>query len=63
MQSDFGLLIDGATLSSSGRERVTVINPANGDAIGDVAFASVTDLERAIATAVKGLREWQAVAP
>ncbi|UHD45785.1 NAD-dependent succinate-semialdehyde dehydrogenase [Aureimonas altamirensis] len=63
MNSNFELLIDGRALSGSGRERAPVINPATGDSFGQVAFASNEDLDNAVASAVRGLREWRSISP
>lgn len=61
MASAFQLLIDGADREGSDGRSEPVLNPATGESIGGVAYASPTDLEEAVAAAARGLREWRAV--
>ena len=63
MNGDFNLLIDGKDRAGSTGESEAVINPATGEAVGRVAYASTQDLEDGIAAARRGMREWQAVVP
>jgi NAD-dependent aldehyde dehydrogenases len=63
MNYDFNLLIDGSKRAGSTGESEPVVNPATGEAIGRVAYASSDDLHDVVATASRGLREWQAIAP
>ncbi len=63
MQRDFKLLIDGNSRAGSTGESEAVINPATGESIGRVAYASNEDLNNTVAIAARGLREWQAVPP
>jgi len=63
MNGDFNLLIDGQDRAGSTGESEAVINPATGEAIGRVAYASTQDLEETVAVAVRGMRDWQAVVP
>lgn len=63
MRSDFNLLIDGREREGSTGESEPVLNPATGEAIGRVAYASLADLAETVAVAVRGMREWQAVVP
>ena len=59
--SEFKLLINGAL--RDGAESADVLNPATGESIGKVAYASTADLDEALGVASRGLAEWQAVAP
>lgn len=63
MTSEFLLLIDGRHRDGSGGESEAVLNPATGETIGRVAYATAADLDDALALAVRGQREWQAVPP
>lgn len=63
MSSDFLLLINGADREGFGRRSEPVLNPATGESIGRVAYASDADLEDAVEAASRGLREWSAVTP
>ncbi|WGD29719.1 NAD-dependent succinate-semialdehyde dehydrogenase [Ancylobacter sp. WKF20] len=55
------LFIDGAWTAGSGSRRGTVLDPATGLATGEVAFAEVADLERALAAAERGFAVWKKV--
>lgn len=61
--SEFPLLIDGRWREGSLRTGADVLNPATGESIGRVAYASTADLDEALAVASRGLREWGAVPP
>lgn len=63
MTHEFRLLIDGAERAGSTGETAPVVDPATGEAIGAVAYASAQDLDEAIAAAAQGLREWSATPP
>jgi succinate-semialdehyde dehydrogenase / glutarate-semialdehyde dehydrogenase len=60
---DFNLLINGRKRAGSTGESEAVINPATGEVIGRVAYASSEDLHDIVATAARGLREWQTTPP
>ncbi|MDQ0469806.1 NAD-dependent succinate-semialdehyde dehydrogenase [Labrys wisconsinensis] len=55
------LFIDGAWSAGSGARRGTVVDPATGAAIGEVAFAEAADLDRALTAAERGFRAWRKV--
>ncbi|WP_207478385.1 NAD-dependent succinate-semialdehyde dehydrogenase [Arenibaculum pallidiluteum] len=59
----FNLLIDGVERAGSTGESEAVLDPATGEEIGRVAFASLDDLDDAIAAASSGLRQWRATPP
>src|SRR3546814_20059202 len=61
MYPDTQLHIDGAWTDAAGGETLAVINPATEEAIGKVAHARVADLDRALAAAERGFREWTTV--
>ncbi len=63
MKADFKLLIDGRDCEGSTGQSEAVVNPATGETVCRVAYASETDLEEAVAIAVRGMRDWQAVVP
>ena len=57
-QADLALFIDGAWQSGEGREGAAVVNPATGDAIAEVPFATSADLDAALAAAEAGFKLW-----
>ncbi len=59
MYSDVSLFIDGTWGPASGGRTIAVVNPANGDKIGTVPHASVSDLDRALEAADKGFKIWR----
>ncbi|MBM3570165.1 MAG: NAD-dependent succinate-semialdehyde dehydrogenase [Alphaproteobacteria bacterium] len=61
MYPDTNLFIDGAWGAGAGNKTLPVLNPATGDAIGQVAVASRADLDRALAAAEKGFAQWKKV--
>lgn len=63
MNAQFNLLINGQERPGSAGETEAVLNPATGEAIGHIAYASSADIDDTIALAVRGMREWQAVTP
>jgi succinate-semialdehyde dehydrogenase/glutarate-semialdehyde dehydrogenase len=54
-----GMYIDGEWLTAAGRRTQTVINPATGDALGELPLASAADLDRALEAAERGFRLWR----
>src|SRR5579871_5028412 len=48
---------------TQGRATRAVLDPATGDQLGELALASDEDLDRAIAAAELGFRQWRSVAP
>jgi succinate-semialdehyde dehydrogenase / glutarate-semialdehyde dehydrogenase len=61
MYPDISLYIDGGWAKGSGGKTIPVLNPATGDAIGSVAHAEKSDLERAAQAAEKGFKAWRKV--
>jgi len=59
----FPLVINGNWREGSGKVSEDVLNPATGESIGRVAYASTSDLDEALEAATRGLRTWQAVSP
>ena len=57
--TDTQLLIDGKWQAAQNGKTLTVINPATGQAIGEVAHASIADLDRALAAAQRGFAIWR----
>ena len=55
------LLIDGQWCDAANGKTLPVQNPASGQEIGRVAFASKVDLDRALAAAQKGFDAWRKV--
>jgi succinate-semialdehyde dehydrogenase/glutarate-semialdehyde dehydrogenase len=63
MTSQFQLLINGTHREGSEGVPVDVLNPATGESIGQVAYASTVDLDEAVRVSERGLIAWQAVPP
>lgn len=63
MTYEFKLLIDGIGRDGSEGAGEDVLNPATGERIGRVAHASQKDLDDALDASLRGLSEWEAVAP
>ena len=59
--SDVSLMIDGAWTKGAKGRTIPVINPATEEVIGQVAHAETADLDRALAAADKGFRQWKKV--
>jgi succinate-semialdehyde dehydrogenase / glutarate-semialdehyde dehydrogenase len=59
--TDTALLINNEWVPAVEGKTLDVINPATGQAIGKVARASKTDLDRALASAQKGFETWRAM--
>ena len=55
------LYIDGEFLSGDGRDTHTVINPATGEAIGEVPLATGADLDAALEASARGFETWRAM--
>lgn len=53
------LSIAGEALSGAGRNSQPLIDPATGEAIGEVPHASAADLDRALDAAQRGFRAWR----
>src|SRR5579883_2274725 len=61
--SDVSLMIDGAWTKGANGRTIPVINPATEEVIGHVAHAEKADLDRALAAADKGFKQWRKVSP
>src|SRR5690349_22345472 len=60
--SDVSLMIDGAWTKGANGRTIPVVNPATEEVIGQVAHAEKSDLDRALAAADKGFKQWRKVA-
>ena len=58
---DVSLMIDGAWTKGANGRTIPVINPATEEVIGQVAHAEKSDLDRALAAADKGFKQWRKV--
>lgn len=56
-----GLYIGGEWVSPAEGKAFATINPSNMDKLGDVPFATEADVDRAVAAAKEGFREWSRV--
>ncbi|MGE0425556.1 MAG: NAD-dependent succinate-semialdehyde dehydrogenase [Reyranellaceae bacterium] len=63
MYPNTDLLIDGAWSKAAGGKTIPVLNPATEEVIGQVAHAEKADLDRALAAADKGFKQWRKVSP
>jgi succinate-semialdehyde dehydrogenase / glutarate-semialdehyde dehydrogenase len=59
--SDVSLMIDGAWTGGAKGRTIPIVNPATEEVIGKVAHAEIADLDRALAAADKGFRQWKKV--
>ncbi|MBA4088151.1 MAG: NAD-dependent succinate-semialdehyde dehydrogenase [Novosphingobium sp.] len=57
------MIIDGQRVQGEGRRTHTVVNPATGEAIGELPLAEAADLDRALEVAAKGFRIWRESTP
>ncbi|MBX3521880.1 MAG: NAD-dependent succinate-semialdehyde dehydrogenase [Xanthobacteraceae bacterium] len=55
------LFIDGEWLGRDGREVLPVIDPATGEALGELPKATMADIERAIDAAANSFQSWKAL--
>lgn len=53
------MLIDGERIAGDGRRTHAVINPADGRTLGELPLADPADLDRALAVAERGFRQWR----
>ena len=58
---DIRLLIANEWVEATGGKTIPVLNPATGKAIGNVAHASIADLDRALEAAQRGFDAWRKV--
>src|SRR5512146_2034033 len=59
--SDVSLMIDGAWTKGAQGRTIPIVNPATEEVIGQLAHAEKADLDRALAAADKGFRQWKKV--
>lgn len=57
------MIIDGERVDGGGRRTHTVVNPATGEAIGELPLANPADLDRALDVAAEGFRIWRDSTP
>ena len=58
---DVSLHIDGSWCKGATGKSEPILNPASGEAIGELPHAAIADLDRALAAAEKGFAEWRKV--
>lgn len=57
--ADLSLFINGSWKIGEGRDLFSVVDPASGEAIGEVPMASAADLDEALDAADKGFKVWR----
>jgi len=57
------MIIDGEAVHGGARRTQTIVNPATGEALGELPLADTADLDRALATAQKGFVRWRDSTP
>ena len=60
---DHGHYIDGGFSAGSPTGKITVVNPANGEAIAQVSEANQGDIDHAVASANTGFKVWSKTSP
>ena len=63
MYEKFGQFIDGNWSPSSNKETYEVINPATEEVLGHASKATPADVDRALKSAEKGLKDWKKITP
>jgi len=63
MYSDVSLFIDGEWTAGTSGKSEPILNPATGKVLARLAHAGQGDLDRALAAADKGFKQWKAVSP
>ena len=63
MYSDVSLFIDGEWTAGTSGKSEPIVNPATGKVLARLAHAGKGDLDRALAAADKGFKQWKAVSP
>ncbi len=63
MYADLALYIDGEWIARGGRDSEKVINPATEKPLATLTHAGAADLDRALAAAQRGFKQWRATAP
>ena len=61
MYSDVNLFIDGQWYQGASGKSEPIVNPATGQAMARLAHADRADLDRALAAAERGFKQWRAV--
>lgn len=59
MVKEFGIFIDGKWNDASGKEFFETVNPATGEVLARFARGNAADVDRAVASAVRGYRVWK----
>lgn len=57
------LLIDGEWIAGGGRVTQQILNPANGEVLGDLPHATAEDLNNALGAAQRGFETWRKTSP
>ncbi|MBX3627092.1 MAG: NAD-dependent succinate-semialdehyde dehydrogenase [Rhizobacter sp.] len=63
MYSDVSLFIDGEWTAGTSGKSEPILNPATGQALARLHHAGIAELDRALAAADKGFKQWKAVSP
>jgi succinate-semialdehyde dehydrogenase/glutarate-semialdehyde dehydrogenase len=63
MYTDVSLFIDGEWTAGTSGKSEPILNPATGQALARLHHAGTAELDRALAAADKGFRQWRAVSP
>lgn len=58
-----GLFMNGVEQDGTSGERGEVVNPATGEVIAEVSFASASDVDRAVSAATAAFSSWSTLAP
>lgn len=61
--ADLHLHIDGERIGRGARRTFPVVNPANGNVLGELPLAGAADLDRALEAAARSYREWRHSTP
>ncbi|HEV7432132.1 MAG TPA: aldehyde dehydrogenase family protein, partial [Steroidobacteraceae bacterium] len=57
------MIIDGEQIAVGGRRTHAVVNPANGEILGQLPLAEAADLDRALQVAERGFKLWREASP
>ena len=63
MYTDVSLFIDGEWTAGTSGKSEPILNPATGQALARLHHAGIPELDRALAAADKGFKQWKAVSP
>ncbi|MBL0729739.1 NAD-dependent succinate-semialdehyde dehydrogenase [Piscinibacter sp. HJYY11] len=63
MYTDVSLFIDGEWTAGTSGKSEPILNPATGKALARLHHAGIPELDRALAAADKGFKQWKAVSP